>query len=135
MKYALDTNTIIQLLRENPNVVQRFTTAVDLGDEIVLPPIVHYEMRRGFLSVSSPKKEMLYNLLIQQYKVGGMTKEVLECGASIYADLYHKKLTVEDADLLTAAFCMVGGYTIVTNNTRHFQVINGLVVEDWSVAS
>ena len=132
MKYALDTNAIIHLLRDNPRVNQKFDAAVERNDEIVIPPLVHYEIRRGFLCYSAPRRENSYRILIEQYPVGNISAEVLERGADIYAALYRARLTIDDADLLTAAFCLVGGYTIVTNNTRHFEVIDGLDIEDWT---
>ncbi|MCL2343770.1 MAG: PIN domain-containing protein [Firmicutes bacterium] len=132
MKYAFDTNTVICLLQDDPLVLQRFNAAVERGDDFTIPPLVHYEMRRGFLCKSAPKRENSYRLLTEQYPVGKMSTEVLEKGASVYATLYRARLTVDDADLLIAAFCMVGGYTLVTNNTRHFKVIDGLNIEDWT---
>lgn len=58
MKYALDTNAVIQFLRGNPFVCQKFDAAVDRGDRLVIPPLVHYEMWRGFLCKSAPKREI-----------------------------------------------------------------------------
>ena len=132
MTYALDTNILIRLLRDEPLVRQRFDAAVERGDEIVIPPLVHYEIRRGFLCKSVPKRENSYRILTEQYPVGEMSMEILEHGAGIYAELYNAKRTVDDVDLLVAAFCMVGGYTLVTNNTSHFNVIDGIALEDWS---
>lgn len=132
MRYALDTNTVICLLRDDPLVCRKFDAAVERGDEIVIPPLVHYEIRRGFLCKSAPKRENSYRILIEQCPVGEMSAESLERGAGIYADMYRAKLTVDDTDLLIAAFCMVSDYTLVTNNTRHFEVIDGLRFEDWA---
>lgn len=36
-----------------------------------------------------------------------------------------------DTDMLIAASAMAGGFVLVTNNVRHFQRIDGLVVENW----
>ena len=132
MKYALDTNAVILLLRGSPCICQKFDAAVERGDEFRIPPLVHYEIRRGFLCKSAPRREKMYNRLIEQYPFGDVSAESLERGAGIYADLYHAKRTVGDIDLLIAAFCMVGGYTLITSNTRHFEVIDGLRYEDWS---
>ena len=135
MRYALDTNTIIHILRQTPSVLDKFNAAVDRGDEIIIPPIVHYEMLRGFKCKPAPKKESAYIALIKRFPVGELTIDVLECGADIYSELYNARLTVEDADLLTAAFCITGRYTIVTNNVKHFNVINNLLFEDWTVSN
>jgi tRNA(fMet)-specific endonuclease VapC len=43
-----------------------------------------------------------------------------------------QKSLIEDADILTAAFCLNHGFTLVTNNTGHFQAIPGLRFCDWA---
>ena len=50
----------------------------------------------------------------------------------VYADLYRKGLTVGEMDILIAAFCLENNFTLVTNNVRHFEVIGGLKIEDWT---
>ena len=132
MKYALDTNIVSLYIRGNPGVTQSFDAAVENGDEIVVPALVHYEIRRGLLCKSHPRFEKFYEILIEQCPVAELSNSAIERGAEIYAGLYRAKRTVEDADLLIAAFCMDGEYTLITNNTRHFEVIDGLKYEDWS---
>jgi tRNA(fMet)-specific endonuclease VapC len=39
---------------------------------------------------------------------------------------------VDDFDILIGATAIVHGLTLVTNNTRHFENISGLALEDWS---
>lgn len=131
MKYALDTNVIISLLHPFSNICQKFDEAVERGDFIIIPPFVHYEMRRGFLCRSAPKKENAYQMLVKQYSVGKMNEEILECAARIYAELYIKRLTVKDADILIAAFCIVNDYTLVTDNTKDFENMDGLQYINW----
>jgi tRNA(fMet)-specific endonuclease VapC len=89
-------------------------------------------MRRGFMCKSAPAREKMYNCLIEQYPVNEVSLESLERSAVIYADLYRAKRTIEDIDILIAAFYIVGGYTLITSNTRHFEVIDGLVFENWA---
>lgn len=132
MKYALDANVIISILHPFTNVCKKFDEAVERGDFITIPPIVHYEMRRGFLCKSAPRKENAYQILIDQYHVGDMKEEILERAAKIYANLWRKRLTVGDADILIAAFCIENDYTLVTDNMNHFKVIDGLKYVNWA---
>jgi len=132
MKYALDTNVIVSILHYFPKVCQKFDEAVERGDLIIIPPIVHYEMRRGFLYKSAPKKEIAYRILTDQYRVGKINEEILERAAKIYADLYHKRFTVGDADILIAAFCIINDYTLVTDNIKHFESIDNLQLVNWN---
>ncbi len=58
-------------------------------------------------------------------------KEGWENAANIYAELYRKRFTVKDADIVIAAFCLANGYTLVTNNISDFKNIDGLQFIDW----
>lgn len=51
----------------------------------------------------------------------------------IFADLENKRMRIGDRDMLIAAHARSLGYVVVTNNTREFSRVNGLLVEDWSI--
>ena len=131
MKYALDTNVIIDILHNNAAVTQKFYRVVKRGIELVIPPFTHYEIRRGFLYNPAPTKEKAYKSLMFRYPVGNMDNEILERAAVLYAKLRRSGRTVDDVDILIAAYCLCNGYTLVTHNTRHFSGIDKLVIEDW----
>ena len=131
MTYALDTNIIIHLLNHTPAVLARRDMAVERGIQFVIPPYVNFEIRRGFRYVSAPAKERSYKRICTRYPVGEMNAESWELAAGLYADMRRDGRTVDDADLLIAAFCIIGGYTLVTNNTKHFDDIDRLQLENW----
>ncbi len=131
MTYALDTNIVIRLLRNEASVFKHFTDAINSNANIAIPPIVNYELLRGFYYRPAPAKEKAYRIMCSHYPVGEMTNDIWERGAVIYADLRRSGRTVEDADILIAAYCIVNGFTFVTHNTRHFEVIEDLQIEDW----
>jgi len=131
MTYALDTNMIIHLLRGTISVRDKRDEIVAQGDKIVIPQYVNYEMVRGFLCNPAPAKEKIYQSLCSAYSFGEINEDVFKRGAEIYADLWKKRFTVDDADILIAAFCMVNNYTLVTDNIKHFGVIDGLTFENW----
>ena len=132
MIYALDTNIIISLLNNNERVIVNRDTAIESGARIIIPPIVNYEIRRGFLYKSSPKKEMMYLALVGHYGIGEMIAEMWERSAGIYAELRHKCFDIGDADIFIAAFCLVNDLTLVTQNIQHFKMIDELRFVDWT---
>ena len=131
MTYALDTNIVIHLLRGTSSVRAKRDEAIAQGAEIIIPQFVNYEILRGFLCEPAPAKEKIYKSLCLNYSIGEMTAEIFEHGAKIYADLWKKRLTVGDADILIAAFCMIGNYILVTDNKKHFEVIDNLKFSNW----
>ena len=55
-------------------------------------------------------------------------------GAVIRAQLEASGNLIGDMDMLIAASAVAGGYVLVTNNVRHFQRIEGLIVENWAAS-
>ena len=131
MRYALDTNAIIDLLNADPSLQQKVQQVELLGGKLIIPPIVHYEIVRGFLYSAATKKLRLYNELKDYLGLGKLTVRELEVAAEIYNSLRKRGLSVSDADILIAAFCIVGDYTLITNNTKDFENIAGLQRENW----
>jgi predicted nucleic acid-binding protein len=131
MTYALDTNTISYWLQKNERIAEQISRALRQGRIIAIPPTTYYEIRRGFKHKAAPGKEFAFSLICKSYEVGEMNLAAWETAADIYANTRKAGKPIEDTDILIAAFCIVNGYTLVTNNTKHFEDIEGLRLEDW----
>jgi len=132
MTYALDTNTIIHLLRDTPNVVSEYDKKVTQGTPIIIPPYVDFEIRRGLRYANATAKERIYLKLCDSCEIGEMRREAWIYAANLYSDMRHRKFTVGDADLLIAAFCLFNEHILVTNNIRDFEKFTNLQLVDWT---
>ena len=132
MVYALDTNIVIKYLRNESNVIQNFRNAVVANYDIVIPQAVDYEICRGFRLVTATRKKANYNMLLQDCKIIEMDVPSWKRAEEIYENLYRKGFTVGELDMLIAAYCLTHGCTIVTNNTKDFENIDGLAIVDWA---
>jgi len=132
MDYAFDTNTVIQLMRGSPSVRENRERAQKSGARFVVPPVVNYEVRRGLIIKPIPAHEKAYAVICENCLLPDMAADVWERAARIYAELYDKHFTVNDADILIAAFCIVNGYTLVTSNIKDFENISGLRFVNWA---
>lgn len=129
-KYALDTNTISYLLKENP-IVSACLMAESANNHIKIPLMVYYEVKRGLLAVNSSHKMQLFERFCEVLGVEEMGFDVLDKAAYIYNDLRSIGRLVEDADIIIAAFCIVNDCILVTHNTKHFEHIDGLHFVNW----
>jgi len=134
MTYALDANIIIAALNNDKSVEEKGAMAISTGNNLVIPPVVDYEIQRGLLYKPSPRKEKIYFSLRSHYGIGIMTLEMWIRAAHIYVKLRRKGFTVGDDDIFIAAFCMLNGYTLVARNTKDFENITGLQQVNWGVA-
>ena len=132
MVFALDTNIIIKYLRNDPSVIKNFRKAVIANHAILIPQVVDYEICRGFRLVSAMNKKTNYDLLLHICIVVKMDMLSWKCAEKIYENLYRKGFTVGELDILIAAYCLTHGCTLVTNNVKDFNNIDGLVINDWS---
>ena len=137
MFYALDINIVIRYLRKEPNVRKNFDDAVMRGNDLIIPKVVNYEIKRGFRILNAPNKEAAYGILTEGVAswcdIAEMDVASWERAEHVYAELYRKGLTICEMDILIAAFCLEKNYTLVTHNTRHFEDIDDLQIEDWVV--
>jgi predicted nucleic acid-binding protein len=129
--YSLDTNIISYFLRKDTGIINKIGNILTKRDKIIISNIVYYEIRRGLLSNFAPKKTATFNQFCNVHEVGITDKETAEVAASVYSKLKKKGILIEDADLLIAAFCLQNNYTLVTNNVKHFENVEGLKIENW----
>ena len=131
MIYVLDTDTLSYFIQESKQVISKFRSVITSGDSFVISPVTYYEIMRGFKHKSSPKKEKSFEYMCDLYPVGEMSFTAWKKAAEIYGFTRQAGNPIDDTDILIAAFCIVNGYTLVTNNVKHFQNIDGLSYENW----
>lgn len=130
MRYLLDTNVVIDILRDNEIVSQRYQVATIKKSKIFICPIVYYEVVRGFKIGGATKKLEMFLQLYKNWKMLLFDEDVATKAANIYEQL-HKGQTVEDNDIYIASIAMVNGCTLVTANVRHFSRVEGLNFVNW----
>lgn len=57
---------------------------------------------------------------------------IMDTYGSLKANLRRRGTTVNDFDLLIAATAITTGYTVVSNNQKHFGKIPDLQIENWT---
>jgi len=130
--YALDSNIISFYLRGNTAVVKNMENAIDENHSIVITPIAYYEVKRGLLLLDAAKQLKKFTEFCNLFPVGEFGGYLLEDAIRIYVHERKAKRNTEDADIFIAAFCLQNNYILVTDNTKHFQNIEGLQLVNWA---
>ncbi len=131
---CLDTNVVIGLVNgTKPALQERF--AVE-NDEVAIAAIVHFELLYG-LAKSRMKKttgERLASFLRAPIAILPFGKGDAAEAADIRAHLEKLGTPIGPYDVLIAAQARRRGATLVTANTREFERVPGLALQDWTTA-
>ena len=133
MKYMLDTNICIYLIKKKPEKVLRHFKAHAIGD-IGISSITLAELRYGVDKSQQVQKnrDALYEFLLP-LEIADFDDEAAVSYATVRVSLEKAGTPVGSMDMLIGAHALSLGATLVTNNVREFKHIKGLKIADWSV--
>lgn len=128
-KYLLDTNICIALLRGNRDIARKI---IDLGEGAChLSIITLYELMFGaYYSKREEQEVPKVKQFVERFPVISLSESVEE-HAIIKTRLRSPDILIDEFDLMIAASALAGGYTLVTDNIKHFQRITDLKLENW----
>lgn len=129
LRYMLDTNICIYLMRHHPpGVVQRFAQC-DYGD-VVMSSITLAELRFGALvSPQRAKEDRALAGLIEDVPALPFEERAAKAYAAVRAAVRERR---RDAlDRLIAAHAIAADCVLVTNNEADFRDYPGLRLENW----
>jgi predicted nucleic acid-binding protein len=130
MKYALDTNIVTYYLKGNEKIQDKVDKEAE-NDNIIIPPFAYFEIKKWLMAVNSKIKLQAFEKLFDRYGIDNIEKETLDLSLSIYKKLRDNGITIDDGDLLIAAYCIQNNYILVTNNLKHFEGIENIQVVNW----
>lgn len=128
--YLLDTDTLIFFLKGHENVTANFRACT--GRPKAISVISYGELLYGAHKSARPQENLakVYRLA-ELYPVIEISCAIMESFGGIKAELTDKGICVDDFDLLIGCSALVLNYTVVTNNTRHYEKITGLRLVNW----
>jgi predicted nucleic acid-binding protein len=131
MKYVLDANIITYYLKGNEKILDKVDQEAE-KDNIIIPPFAYFEVKKWLMTVNSKIKLQAFEKLFEKYGIDAIEKETLDLSLSIYIKLRKNGITVDDGDLLIAAYCIQNNYILVSNNKKHFEKIENMQVVNWT---
>lgn len=130
MAYLIDTDTIIFALRGDKTVLTKFEENKNVPISISM--ITYAELVFGAKWSQNEQKNMIkINHIREIYPIEELSVGVMEVFADIKSKMYAKAIRIEDMDLFIAATAIYNDLTLVTNNTKHFENVPILKLENW----
>lgn len=134
LRYLLDTNICIYIAKQRPSIVaERFARLA--SGEVGMSLITFGELRFG-AEKSARRAEALHTLtkLVECVPIITADMAVAEAYGEIRAHLERAGTPIGNNDLWIAAHARGLRLTLVSNNTREFERVPDLKLENWAVA-
>jgi tRNA(fMet)-specific endonuclease VapC len=133
MKYMLDTNICIYLIKQQPPKVLKHFKAHTVGD-IGLSSITLAELRYGVSkSRHIEKNQQALDEFILPLEIADFDEKAAREYGAIRAELERTGTPIGSMDMLIGAHALALGALLVTNNIKEFKQIRNLKILDWSI--
>ena len=133
LKFMLDTNICIYTIKNKPETLRPIFNAHD--GQMCVSRITHMELIYGAEHSAVPEKNLaVVEGFLARLEVLDFDQAASEQAAQVRAELARQGTPIGPYDALIAGHARSLGLTVVTNNTREFERVDGLRVVDWTVA-
>jgi len=132
MKYMLDTNICIYLIKQKPEKVLRHFKAHPVGD-IGISSITVAELRFGVeKSQQVERNRQALDEFILPLEIADFDEKAAKSYGKVRTLLEKEGKPIGSMDMLIGAHALSLGVTLVTNNISEFKQIKNLKIADWS---
>src|SRR3989304_7698434 len=132
MAWLLDTNICAYAQKKNPALVLSRLKRTE-PSEVRISVITVYELFTG-CEKSSAKDRLIREVsqFLWPFSLLDFSEEHARRAATVRANLELRGTPIGPYDVLLAAQALSENLVLVTNNTREFQRVKGLRLQDWS---
>ncbi|ELU3816069.1 type II toxin-antitoxin system VapC family toxin [Salmonella enterica] len=130
--YMLDTCICSFIMREQPEtVLKRLEQAVLRNHRIVVSAITWAELSQAALEAGPAVKLLAEGFAARLDAIMPWDKAAVDATTEIKVALRLAGTPIGPNDTMIAGHAIAAGAVLVTNNTREFERVPGLVLEDW----
>ncbi|MCR4704068.1 MAG: type II toxin-antitoxin system VapC family toxin [Saccharofermentans sp.] len=131
MRYMLDTNICIYIIKHKPESVYRRLMKIR-PEDVCISSITYSELSYGVeKSEQKDRNRLALTLMLSNIEILEFDTAAAEEYGNIRARLEKTGTPIGSLDMLIAAHAKASGCTLVTNNLKEFSRVEGLKVESW----
>jgi tRNA(fMet)-specific endonuclease VapC len=131
MLYMLDTNMCSYIIRNKPQNIKEKLKSVEKDHTIALSTVVVSELIYGAKKKGAEKLFDLVLSFIENFQIMDFDKNSALAYATICLELETTGDIIGSNDLFIAAHAKGSDAILVTNNTKEFERVKGLRLENW----
>ena len=131
MRYMLDTNICIYVIKHKPESVFRKLKKIK-PEDVCISSITYAELAYGVEKSAQPERNRLaLSMMLSSIEIVAFDDTAAADYGEIRASLEKGGTPIGSLDMLIAAHARSAGCTLVTNNTKEFCRVEGLEVVNW----
>ena len=131
MRYMLDTNICIYVIKHKPETVFQKLQNIN-PEDVCISSVTYAELVHGVeKSAAVEKNRLALSMLLANMEILDFDVDAADCYGKIRAALEKKGTPIGTLDMMIAAHAQSLGYTVVTNNVKEFSRVSALQIENW----
>ena len=132
MRYMLDTNICIYVIKHKPETVFQKLQNTN-PEDVCISSVTYAELVHGVeKSAAVEKNRLALSMLLANMEILDFDVDAADCYGKIRAVLEKKGTPIGPLDMMIAAHAQSLGYTVVTNNVKEFSRVSALKIENWA---
>jgi tRNA(fMet)-specific endonuclease VapC len=131
MKYLLDTYTVSNFIKGHPSIARKLKS--HSPNLFCFSSISLMEIEYG-LKLNLDRAEKINNVievLLSHIHILSFEERDSKIAGTLRADLKKSGTPIDPYDLLIASQALSNGLVLITQNTKEFERVPGLLLEDW----
>ena len=131
MRYMLDTNICIYVIKHKPESVFRKLKKIK-PEDVCISSITYAELAYGVEKSAQPERNRLaLSMMLSSIEIVAFDDAAAAEYGELRASLEKGGTPIGSLDMLIAAHARSAGCTLVTNNTKEFCRVEGLKLANW----
>ena len=131
MRYMLDTNICIYVIKHKPETVFQKLQNTN-PEDVCISSVTYAELVHGVeKSAAVEKNRLALSMLLANMDILDFDVDAADCYGKIRAVLEKKGTPIGPLDMMIAAHAQSLEYTVVTNNVKEFSRVSALRIENW----
>ena len=122
----VDTDILSFYFKGDGKVIERFGEYLKEFGQINISIVTYYEIIAGLKFKKATRQIRDFEDFINDNNIINITEESAKISGDIYADLRQRGIMIGTSDILIAGITIENGLTLITNNERHYEPIQGL---------
>lgn len=127
----LDTDSVSYFFRGAPPVVEKVDHYLKGHGFINITVVTYYEVMNGLLYKDAKKQLARFEEFVRLNNVLPLTLKAATISAGFFAELRKMGKVIGHNDVLIAGIALEQDMVLITNNTSHFNRIDGLSLDNW----